>query len=458
MGICQHSRHVFTPLRWNMNIFLVHGNQRVLVTCATVQQVYYFIEKDLLQIYGGSLPHEALSPFVVYNGRFLPNRDVSLAAHGIQEGDTLHYDLRGRLRGGNSSFEHSWETAISRLEAMPRMDFSHRLMSLQGSDSDGEFVHSILSRLRLDTPVETVALVEDVVLLTAQLCRARGVTDIILAALVFIKLRTNGSLLHNSMTMVKAFIAETFPEEMQLQSSVDEWVAGVTNFRSLFTKWEEVKETTMAKKVMKLGTYLVGYGCFSAVGLEPSEHAAKLADTAKANPWKHSSFLLHLIDTLSFTLQRSLIFMKTGDWNSFLHGPKTYGDWFDACMKVKREALGLGNLNAHDTTYFKFVNDLKEQIEIGKSIVNFATKKEGPEFRAARQLLNDLLMINATVLTRKAAQQERKAPFGVLVHGDSSVGKSHFTKALYYYYGKLFNLPIEDDYRYVRQADRKSVV
>jgi hypothetical protein len=53
-------------------------------------------------------------------------------------------------------------------------------------------------------------------------------------------------------------------------------------------------------------------------------------------------------------------------------------------------------------------------------------------------------------VTKRAAQKERKAPFGVLVHGGSSVGKSSFTKMLYYYYGSLMGLKKDDHFRYTR--------
>jgi hypothetical protein len=48
------------------------------------------------------------------------------------------------------------------------------------------------------------------------------------------------------------------------------------------------------------------------------------------------------------------------------------------------------------------------------------------------------------------AQQDRKAPFGVLIFSGSKVGKSTFTKLLYYHYGKLFGLRTTAEYKYTR--------
>jgi hypothetical protein len=44
----------------------------------------------------------------------------------------------------------------------------------------------------------------------------------------------------------------------------------------------------------------------------------------------------------------------------------------------------------------------------------------------------------------------RKDPFAILLHGSSSIAKSQLTQILFYHYGKVFDLPIGDEYRYTR--------
>jgi hypothetical protein len=74
----------------------------------------------------------------------------------------------------------------------------------------------------------------------------------------------------------------------------------------------------------------------------------------------------------------------------------------------------------------------------------------GSEVVAIQRKYNMLMLMKNTEVTKRAAQKERKAPFGVLVHGGSSVGKSSFTKMLYYYYGSLMGLKKDDHFRYTR--------
>ena len=120
-------------------------------------------------------------------------------------------------------------------------------------------------------------------------------------------------------------------------------------------------------------------------------------------------------------------------------------------QRLKRLSLGLGNLEALGTTFHAFVGDLKEALEQGKSIVRYSGVI-GLEKKIAASLLNDLEVLNCSLLSKKAAQQERRAPFGLLVFGGSGVAKSTFTRMLYLHFGKLRGLPVDDEYRYVRNA------
>lgn len=362
-------------------------------------------------------------------------------------------------------FEEVWKHAKSKgdLDFVARLVRNERLAKgtrrdrkrfyLQAEDESEETdfgIEEILIKVRSCMTGDIASLMEDLFLTCAQVARARSRADVFLAVLTFAKLRTKGSLLEKSYVMIRDFLKELFPVMFTMQSG-DEWLEGVTNFRGFLGKYEDLKDSKIVAKIGKLCNFLVGYGCFSFVGLDPSEQSVKLKDIGR-NPMQHANFLYCIVDTVSLTIQRCLMFVRTGDWDVFVHGPKTYGDWYDLCMRLKREATGMGNLEAHGTNFHKFVSEVKTAIEQGSAIVKFHTSKDGAEFRAARTMLSDIQMINATIITKKSAQQERRAPFSVLVHGGSSVAKSHFSKMLFYYYAKLYNLPIGDEFRYTRNS------
>lgn len=304
----------------------------------------------------------------------------------------------------------------------------------------------------LDNKLDTcfLKLLEDIMVFMVLLFRARDKTDIMLAVSVFIKLRTGRALVSEASIALTQLADALFAEGPKVQAEDPSgFESGVTGFRDLLAKWEEIKETSLGKKYLKLTRYLTAYGVFSFVGIEPSTENLKKAESF-AGKVNHVDFMHCILDTCSFTLQRALMFSRTGEWAVFLHGPKAYGDWYDKCLAIKRQSYSAGNLEAQGTDYFKFVSDMKDCIEEGHAIVKFASRELKSELKSARLMLHEILLIEASILTKKAAQQERRAPFAVLVHGESSVAKSLFQKMLFFYYGKLMGLPTTADYKYVR--------
>lgn len=453
------------------------GSTLVKARFTTVADVYQRAWERLACLQGPSWMRNKFRVEVYFQERFLVDRSVCLREYGIRDGSQINVRVSGRLLGGSEAhlqakeheefvheFDILWDTIVSKSD----VDFVARKMkctrlaknarknkrfSVQSGEDTDEGISQILRQVRNFLPGSSADLLEDLLLFVAQLVRAKGRTDIVLASLTFIKLRTKTPLLSQCHDLVQEFMEELFPSGLVVQSD-DSWLTGVSDFRSLLSQWESVKDSSLAQKFSKLCHFLVGYGCFASVGLNPAEHGPRLKDIGK-NPLKHANFLYSIIDAMSLLLQRGLQFCKTGVWDDFLHGPKVYGDWYDTCLRLKREALGMGNLEAHGTNFHKFVAEVKDAIECGVSIVKFHANKDGAEFRAARAMLNDLQMVNANIVTKKAAQQERKAPFSLLVHGGSSVAKSTFTKMLTYYYAKLYNLPVGDEFKYTRNSADK---
>lgn len=329
---------------------------------------------------------------------------------------------------------------------------------IQGSNSPfslqiSQFVDHLHN---LNVDMDIVNLMENIVLLAIQLVRSRDILDVSLASITFMKTFCKGSLSSNFRTVFETFLSDIFPAvNLQGTDDVNQWLDHVKDFRDLLTKWGEIKDTTIVKKFKKIMNFMIAFGLFSHFGVECDNETKKKLEQASERRWMGASFMYSLIDTLTFTLQRVLMFVKTGEWSTFLHGPGQYLRWYDDCLKIKREAYSLGDLEAQGTDYFVFVDSLKTAIEQGKSIVKFGSQKNSADFRAARSMLNDIMIIEANVLTRKAAQQTRRAPFSLLIHGRSSIAKTYFNNMLYTYHGKLLKLPVTSDYKYTRNSAEK---
>ena len=290
---------------------------------------------------------------------------------------------------------------------------------------------------------------EDIAVFALQLFRAKTWTDVSLAVVAYLKFRTDGALISLAAAHILRFIKSvlTVPDIQGLDDTLED----IRSFRAFIAKWDTIKDSTLGKKFSVILKYLTTFGALTFMGVRPEPAAYKAMELNAQSPWTKLGFFGAMVDFMTMTVERTIVFIKTGEWESFIHGEFSYQKWYDDAQKLKRLSIGLGNLEAFGTTYYSFVAELKQAIEQGKTIVKYSGLI-GVEARIARSLLNDLETLQSSILSTKAAQQERCAPFGLLVFGGSSVAKSMFTRMLFYHFGKLRGLPIDDEYRYVRNA------
>jgi hypothetical protein len=161
-------------------------------------------------------------------------------------------------------------------------------------------------------------------------------------------------------------------------------------------------------------------------------------------------FFMCVLDTVLFICEKACEWRRTGDVSSFIHTSDEYVRWLKEADKLLNLAPFVGNLAAHGTSYFSFLSNLKDAIERGEAYAKFTKSTAGVDCIVIKRKLCSLQLLQNTEITRRAAQQERAQPMGVLVYGSSSIAKSAFTKMLFNYYGSLFDLDRDDHYRYVR--------
>lgn len=268
------------------------------------------------------------------------------------------------------------------------------------------------------------------------------------ACITFLKLRMANSLSKEIMHVAKEFVTfvASVLEESELQGFEDK----VTDFRGILDRWEEMKKSSIGIKYWKIVMYMVRFGVMSHVGVKPTpENHKYLEKVTPISLMDGADFAYCLVDALTMTLQRVLIWQRTGNWEVMLHGPKVYQKWFDQCTDLKRKSVMLSNLKLIGESYFSFTSSVKDAISQGEAIVRFGTENK-LESKAARSMLNDMKVLDLNILSAKAAQEERPAPFSILVNGRSSIGKSMFSKILFYAFANYCNLPASDEYRYVR--------
>lgn len=214
--------------------------------------------------------------------------------------------------------------------------------------------------------------------------------------------------------------------------------------------YNETINTDMYKKVSTVYTYLLVQGFLTKFGIELCEEDyTKMELVALKRNNNSAGMWFTVLDNTLFICEKLHAFSQTGDIDTFYHNETEYTNWFKESERVLALAPFTSNLSAHGTTYFSYISDINDLVEKGAAFAKYS-KVLGAESIILKRRQASLMLLKNTEITRRASQKERKAPFGVLVHGTSSVGKSTFTKMLYYYYGSLHGLDKSDHFRYVR--------
>lgn len=302
--------------------------------------------------------------------------------------------------------------------------------------------------LTIKLSVETeylIKLTENILTFIRLLMKANSAEDYILAIAVFAQCRSDKSL--------SSILMDQWDRIMSLTLQSEEKENRFSQFRNLLDKYDSIKKLPIFVKLHRFMMYCIGTSLFEKLGvpfkLERFVHVEKAA--VKKEFHMGPDFIHCVLDTVTYMSGIGYQCMVTGSFSPILHHESTYEQWIVEGEKLRTQSRYISNPEPHGFTVFEFLSNLNNNIETGKNIVKYLPSKDASA-SIIRKILADLELIKADCLTKRLAQQERKAPFAVLVHGGSSVAKSQFTKLLFYHYGKMFNLPIGDEYKYTRNA------
>ena len=303
---------------------------------------------------------------------------------------------------------------------------------------------------------------ETLIITLTQLALAKDWKGVILALLSGFKMLTHKSLILEATKWTKQlteYLLALFPSKRSQISGDHEHVQAlatedfeetISMSRKLLTCYNEIKNSIVVKKIERLFQYFLSFGLLEGLGLNFAKcHYSDLeAERIRDSKKSYTDFFMSIYDSVTFILERGVQAIKYGSLLPFYHSEKTYVDWALAAKRLEEDSHKMANPAACGLDPHKFTHDLSDAIEKGESIVRFASK--GKESDLVQGLLRTLRLIKANMLTKNAAQQEREAPFAVLVSGDSSIGKSKFSELLFQVYGKIFNLETTSEYKYTR--------
>lgn len=243
-------------------------------------------------------------------------------------------------------------------------------------------------------------------------------------------------------------IVADLPDEHAAQSAEEFFM----NIRERFDFFTNLADLPIMTKMYKLLLHILSNSLLEPLGVtfaslgytKFEEEAVKRAHGSKFGFW-HSLF-----DSVSMFCVMLTKSVKVGSWQPFLHNATSYEAWCTEAFDLKGKAQFIGNPDAVGFDYFEFRQRLDDAIENGEAIKRHIPTSKRREFDVVRNICADLSLIKDTMLTRSAAQASRAAPYGILLSGGSSIGKSNFCEILFTYFGQLFGHPVTSEYKYTR--------
>lgn len=332
-----------------------------------------------------------------------------------------------------------------------------------------------LLRHAWDETIETrefiIKLIEDSLILTYQLLRARDKQDMIMALLIFTKSMCKKSfsstviectMLPTIMPMIMDMITPT--SNVRAQSSATEKMEGVELYiyqaRKVVTDYKSVKDSKMASKIHELITYLMAFVFAEKIDIETDNQILlKLSKKATKIREKgtYESFMFVLADTFTFICERGYAMIKDKNLMALFDENREYTKYVEKANRLVDDYAKILNPQAHNFDEHKYHSDLESCIEQGEYILRIV-KADKDESKA--RLYSQIVLLQSKLRTTRlnyvnvlAAQCDRVAPFGICISGGSSIGKSTFATLLYYHFGKLRNKPIDSIYRFFRNPE-----
>jgi len=300
-----------------------------------------------------------------------------------------------------------------------------------------------------------IKLVEDILyFMTLSIERVEGkstIECISRAAILFLKLRFNESAFILVRDKALPFIHSIF-EGYNPQSS--DYIASA---RDLLNSYKSINESPIVIKLYKCAMYIMSLSIFDKIGLSMDNLGyTKLEQAAlKKKFYKRTDFIYVLMDTALFIIERGYQVYVTGDVSSIFHSGGQYKLIYEKCRLLDRRQQLLMNPEEHGFSECEFRADLDEVIEKLTNIQKHSYRLPSADVGMVKDALNRMLIMRDDLNTKSSARRNRRAPFGVLIYGDSGIGKTTITTMLSIIYAKHKNLPIGPEFCYTRNPAAK---
>lgn len=307
---------------------------------------------------------------------------------------------------------------------------------------------------------------EDFIIFVGNLSQATTVSQVMFTVAAYIKTWKKGSIIGHASNFLNDKFFSFFPQDwwesilnpdstLVVQGGVLDDLAQWASFsRNLFEDFESIKDSRIFQKLGSFFIHCFANEIFTGGDLEKfvSMFTEINAEAAKSVKTSRKHFVHAFVDLATFMLDRGFQCVKLGSIIPITHSSASYDAWLLRVSDIIAQAPFVSNPEPHGFTLPEFIGGLNAAIEEGESIYKMAKAAKTHEVKFLYSKLAQLKHIKANALSKKAAMKNRKAPLGFLLNGTTSIGKSNFSYIMYIAYAKLFGLPYDDEYRYIRNS------
>jgi hypothetical protein len=278
--------------------------------------------------------------------------------------------------------------------------------------------------------------------------RARDMNDVSFAIGRAVTTMLDGRLTKQFATCLSDAMSIIF--DMDLQSDDDENI--FSKIRHVLDNYVMMKDSPLVKKLHKFFMYILTFFLFKDPDFAYGSFGYTKIETELLQKQYSSKgdFAFTVVDTITFLCEKGYQIYKDGYSSSIFHSSDKYVQFHKRCCDIIERSAYINQTEALDEN--SFLAELDDLLEKGTDILKCAKIMNKFDASVVSRYVNQLRSIRLDILTFRGATKARKAPFGILLFGNSGIGKTSLTRILINQFCNINNLDDEDEYIYFRNC------
>ena len=236
------------------------------------------------------------------------------------------------------------------------------------------------------------------------------------------------------------------------QYTEQSFISDLKNFSSTYKTLQNSEIYDQFKFVIfGVLTASVSLGLSQPPKLKSYREFYKKVDVSITNP----DFVLGFVDASISIIEKFSHWVYYKDSNCLLHTSNNYILWYERSIKIKEQFSQLHNPEHLGFTETEFLHNLDVLITDGESIAErLKINRDDSYFKISNYVLT-FKQLRTETQTQLLTKKPRDQPFGILLFGNSSIGKTSLQDMLFKYHAHVTGLPYGPEYRYDRNPANK---